>query len=60
MFESVKDEGVQKRERMNATRGRGPRERGRGRGRPEMIQSHSIFEQGPGEIAIRKKGRNLQ
>ncbi|XP_051924811.1 DNA-directed RNA polymerase III subunit RPC4 [Hippocampus zosterae] len=53
--EDVKDEGVQKRERMNATRGRGPRERGRGRGRPEMIQSHSIFEQGLGEIALRKK-----
>ncbi|XP_037113955.1 DNA-directed RNA polymerase III subunit RPC4 [Syngnathus acus] len=54
--EDVKDEGPQKRERMNATRGRGPRERGRGRGRPEIIQSHSIFEQGPGEIAIRRKG----
>ncbi|XP_077417942.1 DNA-directed RNA polymerase III subunit RPC4 [Vanacampus margaritifer] len=54
--EEVKDEGRQKRERMDTSRGRGPRERGRGRGRPEIIQSHSIFEQGPGEIAIRRKG----
>ncbi|XP_063167580.1 DNA-directed RNA polymerase III subunit RPC4 [Candoia aspera] len=28
---------------------------GRGRGRPEVIQSHSIFEQGPAEM-MRKKG----
>lgn len=28
---------------------------GRGRGRPEVIQSHSIFEQGPAEM-MKKKG----
>ncbi|XP_061529264.1 DNA-directed RNA polymerase III subunit RPC4 [Phycodurus eques] len=54
--EDAKDEGGQRRERRDATRGRGPRERGRGRGRPEIIQSHSIFEQGPAEMAVRKKG----
>lgn len=29
---------------------------GRGRGRPEVIQSHSIFEQGPAEM-MKKKGK---
>ncbi|XP_077457122.1 DNA-directed RNA polymerase III subunit RPC4 [Stigmatopora argus] len=56
--EDTKDDGGQRRERKDTPRGRGPRERGRGRGRghPETIQSHSIFEQGPAEMAIRKKG----
>ncbi|KAM8865060.1 DNA-directed RNA polymerase III subunit RPC4 [Synchiropus picturatus] len=36
-------------------RGRGERGRGRGRGQPEVIQSHSIFEQGPGEMMIKKR-----
>ncbi|XP_057688218.1 DNA-directed RNA polymerase III subunit RPC4 isoform X2 [Corythoichthys intestinalis] len=56
--EDAKDDGGQRRERKDTPRGRGPRERGRGRGRgyPETIQSHSIFEQGPAELSIRKKG----
>ncbi|KAF3850772.1 hypothetical protein F7725_012544 [Dissostichus mawsoni] len=42
-------------DRKDAGRGRGPRDRGRGRGRPEVIQSHSIFEQGPAEMMMKKK-----
>ncbi|XP_072288613.1 DNA-directed RNA polymerase III subunit RPC4 isoform X1 [Eucyclogobius newberryi] len=48
-------EGGQRRERRD-DRGRGQRERGRGRGRGEVIQSHSIFEQGPAEMMIKKRG----
>ncbi|XP_022612639.1 DNA-directed RNA polymerase III subunit RPC4 [Seriola dumerili] len=54
--EETKAEGGQRRERKDAERGRGPRDRGRGRGRPEVIQSHSIFEQGPAEMMMKKKG----
>ncbi|KAM9393800.1 DNA-directed RNA polymerase III subunit RPC4 isoform 2-T2 [Pholidichthys leucotaenia] len=54
--EEIKVESGQKRERRDADRGRGPRERGRGRGHPEVIQSHSIFEQGPGEMMMKKRG----
>ncbi|XP_013867557.1 DNA-directed RNA polymerase III subunit RPC4 [Austrofundulus limnaeus] len=56
--EEPKAEGGQRRERRDADRGRGPRERGRGRGRgvPEVIQSHSIFEQGPAEMMMKRKG----
>ncbi|KAM7017577.1 DNA-directed RNA polymerase III subunit RPC4 [Tautogolabrus adspersus] len=54
--EDTKVEGGQRRERRDEGRGRGPRERGRGRGRPEVIQSHSIFEQGPAELMLKKKG----
>ncbi|XP_074526723.1 DNA-directed RNA polymerase III subunit RPC4 [Halichoeres trimaculatus] len=50
-----KVEGGQRRERRDEGRGRGPRDRGRGRGRPEVIQSHSIFEQGPAEMSLKKK-----
>ncbi|XP_030593915.1 DNA-directed RNA polymerase III subunit RPC4 [Archocentrus centrarchus] len=53
--EEAKVEDGQRRERRDADRGRGPRERGRGRSRPEVIQSHSIFEQGPGEMMMMKK-----
>ncbi|XP_028313438.1 DNA-directed RNA polymerase III subunit RPC4 [Gouania willdenowi] len=53
--EEVKVESGQRRERRDGDRGRGPRERGRGRGRPEVIQSHSIFEQGPAEMLMKKK-----
>ncbi|XP_068167381.1 DNA-directed RNA polymerase III subunit RPC4 [Antennarius striatus] len=51
------DEG-QRRERRDGGRGRGrgPRDRGRGRGHPEVIQSHSIFEQGPAEMMMKKRG----
>ncbi|XP_037537046.1 DNA-directed RNA polymerase III subunit RPC4 [Nematolebias whitei] len=54
--EEPKAEGGQRRERRDADRGRGPRERGRGRGRSEVIQSHSIFEQGPAEMMMKRKG----
>lgn len=54
--EDQKVEGGQRRERKDADRGRGQRDRGRGRGRPEVIQSHSIFEQGPGETVLKKRG----
>ncbi|XP_040010307.1 DNA-directed RNA polymerase III subunit RPC4 [Xiphias gladius] len=54
--EETKVEGGQRRERKDADRGRGPRDRGRGRGRPEVIQSHSIFEQGPAEMMMKKRG----
>lgn len=49
------DEG-KKRERKDADRGRQRDGRGRGRGRPEVIQSHSIFEQGPAEMMAKRKG----
>ncbi|XP_012718816.2 DNA-directed RNA polymerase III subunit RPC4 [Fundulus heteroclitus] len=54
--EEPKGEGVPRRERRDADRGRGPRQRGRGRGHPEVIQSHSIFEQGPAESMVKRKG----
>ncbi|XP_060893796.1 DNA-directed RNA polymerase III subunit RPC4 [Labrus mixtus] len=54
--EDTKVEGGQRRERRDEGRGRGPRDRGRGRGRPEVIQSHSIFEQGPAEMMLKKRG----
>lgn len=52
-----KAEGGPRRERRDGERGgRGQRDRGRGRGRPEVIQSHSIFEQGPAEMMMKKRG----
>ncbi|KAJ8263211.1 hypothetical protein COCON_G00156680 [Conger conger] len=54
--EEPKAEGGQRRERKDADRGRGRDGRGRGRGRPEVIQSHSIFEQGPAELMVKKRG----
>ncbi|XP_047448069.1 DNA-directed RNA polymerase III subunit RPC4 [Mugil cephalus] len=53
--EEIKVEGGPRRDRKDGERGRGPRERGRGRGRPEVIQSHSIFEQGPAEMMMKKR-----
>ncbi|XP_051277698.1 DNA-directed RNA polymerase III subunit RPC4 [Dicentrarchus labrax] len=53
--EETKVDGGQRRERRDGDRGRGPRDRGRGRGRPEVIQSHSIFEQGPAEMMMKKR-----
>ncbi|XP_053482014.1 DNA-directed RNA polymerase III subunit RPC4 isoform X1 [Ictalurus furcatus] len=44
-----------RRERGNADRGRQRDGRGRGRGRPEVIQSHSIFEQGPAEMMAKRR-----
>ncbi|XP_003445628.3 DNA-directed RNA polymerase III subunit RPC4 [Oreochromis niloticus] len=54
--EETKVEDGQRRERKETDRGRGPRMRGRGRGHQELIQSHSIFEQGPGEMMMKKRG----
>ncbi|XP_029915038.1 DNA-directed RNA polymerase III subunit RPC4 [Myripristis murdjan] len=55
--DETKGESAQRRERKDADRGgRGQRDRGRGRGRPEMIQSHSIFEQGPADMMMKKRG----
>ncbi|KAG5840618.1 DNA-directed RNA polymerase III subunit RPC4 [Anguilla rostrata] len=54
--EEAKAEGGQRRERKEFDRGRGRDGRGRGRGRPEVIQSHSIFEQGPAEMMVKKRG----
>uniref|UniRef100_A0A3Q3WZY5 Uncharacterized protein n=1 Tax=Mola mola TaxID=94237 RepID=A0A3Q3WZY5_MOLML len=54
--ETKVDSGPQ-RDRKDGDRGRGPRERGRGRGRLDTIQSHSIFEQGPAEMMMKKRGR---
>ncbi|KAM9858029.1 DNA-directed RNA polymerase III subunit RPC4 [Aulostomus maculatus] len=54
--EETKMEDGQQRERRDVGRGRGPRTRGRGRGLPEVIQSHSIFEQGPAEMTMKKRG----
>uniref|UniRef100_A0A1A8FZZ0 Polymerase (RNA) III (DNA directed) polypeptide D, 44kDa n=1 Tax=Nothobranchius korthausae TaxID=1143690 RepID=A0A1A8FZZ0_9TELE len=56
MKEEPKVEGGQRRERRDAERGRGSKDRGRGRGRPEVIQSHSIFEQGPAEMLMKRRG----
>ncbi|ETE59236.1 DNA-directed RNA polymerase III subunit RPC4, partial [Ophiophagus hannah] len=42
-------------EKKDRDRDRQRESHGRGRGRPEVIQSHSIFEQGPAEM-MRKKG----
>ena len=39
-------------ERKDSSRGG----RGRGRGRPEVVQSHSIFEQGPCERVNKGRG----
>ncbi|KAJ7994231.1 hypothetical protein DPEC_G00263750 [Dallia pectoralis] len=55
--EEQKVEGGQRRERRDNDRGRERGGRGgRGRGRPEVIQSHSIFEQGPAEMMMKKRG----
>ncbi|KAG7480678.1 hypothetical protein MATL_G00058860 [Megalops atlanticus] len=54
--EEQKVESGKRQERKEADRGRQRDGRGRGRGRPEVIQSHSIFEQGPAEMMLRKKG----
>ncbi|XP_048834428.1 DNA-directed RNA polymerase III subunit RPC4 [Brienomyrus brachyistius] len=54
--EEQKEEGGPKRGRRETERGRQRDGRGRGRGRPEIIQSHSIFEQGPAEMELKKRG----
>ncbi|XP_008280515.1 DNA-directed RNA polymerase III subunit RPC4 [Stegastes partitus] len=54
--EEAKVDVGQRRDRKDADRGRGRGDRGRGRGRGEVIQSHSIFEQGPAEMMMKKRG----
>ncbi|XP_053125954.1 DNA-directed RNA polymerase III subunit RPC4 isoform X2 [Hemicordylus capensis] len=48
-------EDVSVKEKKERDRDRQRDSHGRGRGRPEVIQSHSIFEQGPAEM-MKKKG----
>lgn len=50
-----KEEVTMKKEKRERDRDRQREGHGRGRGRPEVIQSHSIFEQGPAEM-MKKKG----
>lgn len=58
LYYRQKVESGQRRERRENDRGRERGGRGgRGRGRPEVIQSHSIFEQGPAEMMMKKRGR---
>ncbi|NXT57152.1 RPC4 polymerase, partial [Pluvianellus socialis] len=45
-----------KKEKKERDRDRQRDGHGRGRGRPEVIQSHSIFEQGPAEMMKKKAG----
>lgn len=54
--EEQKADGFQKKEKKGRERENQRDGRGRGRGRPEVIQSHSIFEQGPAEMMKKKAG----
>ncbi|XP_051965065.1 DNA-directed RNA polymerase III subunit RPC4-like [Xyrauchen texanus] len=54
--EELKTDERQRLDKKDADRGRQRNGRGRGRGRPEVIQSHSIFEQGPAEMMAKRKG----
>lgn len=54
----LKADEVKRRDKKDVDRGRQRDSRGRGRGRPEVIQSHSIFEQGPAEMMARRKGKD--
>lgn len=53
--EEPKEDLTIKKEKKDRDRERQRDGAGRGRGRPEIIQSHSIFEQGPAEM-MKKKG----
>ncbi|XP_057345132.1 DNA-directed RNA polymerase III subunit RPC4 [Manis pentadactyla] len=53
--EEPREEVTIKKEKRERDRDRQREGHGRGRGRPEVIQSHSIFEQGPAEM-MKKKG----
>ncbi|XP_052588784.1 DNA-directed RNA polymerase III subunit RPC4 isoform X2 [Peromyscus californicus insignis] len=53
--EEPKEDVTMKKEKRERDRDRQREGHGRGRGRPEVIQSHSIFEQGPAEM-MKKKG----
>lgn len=58
LFSRPKEEVTIKKEKRDRDRDRQREGHGRGRGRPEVIQSHSIFEQGPAEM-MKKKGTEL-
>lgn len=58
LFSRPKEEVAIKKEKRDRDRDRQRDGHGRGRGRPEVIQSHSIFEQGPAEM-MKKKGTKL-
>ncbi|NXK20743.1 RPC4 polymerase, partial [Arenaria interpres] len=53
--EEPREDVTVKKEKKERDRDRQRDGHGRGRGRPEVIQSHSIFEQGPAEM-MKKKG----
>ncbi|KAG5280491.1 hypothetical protein AALO_G00060620 [Alosa alosa] len=53
--EEQKTDGGHRRDKKDFDRGRQRDGRGRGRGRPEVIQSHSIFEQGPAEMMAKRR-----
>lgn len=55
VFPRPKEEVTVKKEKRERERDRQREWHGRGRGRPEVIQSHSIFEQGPAEL-MKKRG----
>ncbi|KAK2513136.1 Polr3d [Columba guinea] len=54
--EEPKEDVSVKKEKKERDRDRQRDGHGRGRGRPEVIQSHSIFEQGPAEMMKKKAG----
>ncbi|NWU46913.1 RPC4 polymerase, partial [Dromas ardeola] len=54
--EEPREDVTVKKEKKERDRDRQRDGHGRGRGRPEVIQSHSIFEQGPAEMMKKKAG----
>lgn len=54
--EELKVDEEKRRDKRDVDRGRQRDGRGRGRGRPEVIQSHSIFEQGPADTMAKRRG----
>ncbi|TRY56623.1 hypothetical protein DNTS_023524 [Danionella cerebrum] len=53
----LKGDDDKRRDKLEVQRGRQRGGRGRGRGGyPELIQSHSIFEQGPAEMMAKRRG----
>uniref|UniRef100_A0A8C3KKF1 RNA polymerase III subunit D n=1 Tax=Calidris pygmaea TaxID=425635 RepID=A0A8C3KKF1_9CHAR len=55
--EEPREDVTVKKEKKERDRDRQRDGHGRGRGRPEVIQSHSIFEQGPAEMMKKKAPR---
>lgn len=58
VFDRQKADGGQRRDKKDYDKGRQRDGRGRGRGRPEVIQSHSIFEQGPAELMAKRRSKD--